>query len=68
MDTPAAQLTIDTPTGVVKVDAAEIEAWGKRMGTIGATLEKAQSSGDEVAMERAMRELEEMQKKHPLTK
>lgn len=68
MGTPASQIAIDTPKGIVKVDTAGMEAWSKRMEAVGETLEKAQRSGDQAAMERAFKELEEMQKESPRAK
>lgn len=62
------QFTINTPNGVVKVDMAGMDAWNKRMEAIGERIEKAQLSGDQVAMERAFKEMEEMQKQHPLAR
>lgn len=62
------EFTIDTPNGVVKVDTAKMEAWNKRMEAISERLEKAQRSGDQVAMEQAFKAMAEMQKEHPLAR
>ncbi len=57
MGTPTGQISIDTPMGTVNVDTAKAEAWGKQMEEAGKKLEKAQQSGDQAAIEQAMKEM-----------
>lgn len=57
MGTPASQLSIETPKGAVNVDVAKLEAWSKRMEETGKKLENAQQSGDQAAVEQALKEM-----------
>lgn len=61
-----AQVSIETPRGAVTVDVAKAEAWGKRMEEVGRKLEKAQQSGDQAAMEQALKEMTELQREQPM--
>ena len=54
-------VSIDTPNGRVKVDVAKMEDWSKSMEELGKKLEKAQQSGDQEAMEQAMKEIAALQ-------
>lgn len=57
MGTPASQLSIETPKGSVNVDVAKLEALSKRMEEAGKKLENAQQSGDQAAVEQALKEM-----------
>ena len=57
MGTPASQLSIETPKGAVNVDVAKLEALSKRMEEAGKKLENAQQSGDQAAVEQALKEM-----------
>lgn len=59
---PAAPVSIDTPKSMVTVDTAALDAWNKRMEVLSEKLEKAQQSGDEIAMEKVLDEIKELQK------
>lgn len=59
------QMAIETPTGTVNVDVAKMEAWSKRMEEVGKKLEKAQQSGDQAAMEKAIKEMASLQGEQP---
>jgi hypothetical protein len=60
------QMAIETPKGTVNVDVAKMEAWSKRMEEIGKKLEKAQQSGDQAAMEQAIKEMASLQGEQPM--
>jgi len=64
---PAGPISIETPKGTVNVDVARAEAWGKRMADAGKNLEKAQQSGDQTAMEQALKEMAALQGERPMT-
>jgi len=64
--TKPAQVSIETPRGAVTVDVAKAEAWGKRMEAAGKQMEKAQQSGDQAAMEQAIKEMTELQREQPM--
>lgn len=53
----APMVSIDTPQGTVKLDVTKMDDWSKRMEEAGKKLEKAQQSGDQAAMEKAMKEM-----------
>lgn len=63
-----AQLMAAPPKGVVMINTAKMEDWSRRMEAIGEKIEKAQRSGDQVAMQQALEEMEEVQKEHPLAR
>ncbi len=50
-------VSIETPKGSVTVDTGKMEEWSKRMEEAGKKLEKAQQSGDQVAVEQALKEM-----------
>jgi len=60
------QMSIETPKGTVNLDVAKTQAWGKRMEEVGKKLEKAQQSGDQAAMEQAIKELASVQAEQPM--
>ena len=60
------QMSIETPRGTVNVDVAKTQAWGKRMEEVGKKLEKAQQSGDQAAMEQALKEMASVQAEQPM--
>lgn len=62
MSTPSSQISIETPRGKVNVDTAKMEALSKRMEEVGKKIEKAQQSGDQAAMEQAIKEMASLQK------
>ena len=64
--TPTGQISIETLRGTVNVDVAKAEAWGKRMDTAGKKLEKAQQSGDQAAIEQAIKEMTALQGENPM--
>jgi hypothetical protein len=66
MGKPAGQVSIETPRGTVNVDTARMEAWGRRMEEVGKKLEKAQQSGDQAAMEQAVKEMTALQAEQPM--
>jgi len=66
MRAPAGQVSIETPKGAIKIDTAKMEAWGKQMEAAGKKLEKAQQSGDQAAMEKALEEITALQTQQPL--
>jgi hypothetical protein len=65
---PSGKVSIETPQGKVSVDTAKMEAWGKRMEEAGKKLERAQQSGDQAAMEAAMKEITALQGEQPFTR
>ena len=58
-------VTVETPKGTVNIDVAKMEAWGKRMEEAAAKLEKAQQSGDQAAMDQALKEMTALQAEQP---
>jgi Yip1-like protein len=66
LGTAAGQMSIETPTGTVNVDVAKTQAWSKRMEEVGKKLEKAQQSGDQAAMEQAIKEMAALQAEQPM--
>ncbi len=70
MDTraPTGQVSIETPQGTVSVDTAKMEAWAKRMEEAGKKLERAQQSGDQAAMEAAIKEMSALQGEQPFSR
>ena len=62
---PFGRVAVETPSGTVNIDTAKMETWGKRMEEIGKQLEKAQQSGDQAAMERAIKEMSVLQLEQP---
>jgi len=56
------------PQATVSVDTAKIEAWGQRMEEAGKKLERAQQSGDQAAMEAAIKELSALQGEQPFSR
>jgi Yip1 domain len=72
MDThaPTGQVSM-TPqgtVGTVSVDTAKMEAWAKRMEDAGKKLERAQQSGDQAAMEAAIKEMSALQGEQPFSR
>ena len=65
--TPTGNISIETPKGAVSIDVAKMDAWSKRMEEVGKKLEKAQQSGDQAAMEKAINEMTSLQAEQPLT-
>lgn len=61
MGSATSQLSIETPKGSVNVDAAKLEALSKRMEEAGKKIEQAQQSGDQAAMEQAIKEMASLQ-------
>jgi len=57
---------IETPQGTVNVDVAKAEEWGKRMEAVGKKLEQAQQSGDQAAMDQALKEMAALQAQQPM--
>ncbi len=53
-------VTIETPEGKVHLDTDKMEDWGKRMEEAGKEMEAAQQSGDQAAMEEAMKKMQNM--------
>lgn len=66
IETSKGAVNIKTPEGTVNIDAAKMEAWGKRMEEVGKKLEKAQQSGDQAAMEEALKEMTALQAEQPM--
>ena len=66
IETTKGAVNIKTPEGTVSIDAAKMEAWGKRMEEVGKKLEKAQQSGDQAAMEEAVKEMTALQAEQPM--
>ena len=64
--TAPAHVSIETPKGAISVDVAKAEAWGNRMEAVGKKMEKAQQSGDQAAMEQAIKEMTELQREQPM--
>jgi len=62
MGTPSGQISIETPKGAVNIDVAKAEAWGRRVEEAGKKLEKAQQSGDQAAIEQAVKEMASLQR------
>jgi uncharacterized membrane protein (DUF106 family) len=65
---PAGQVSIETPQGKVSVDTTKMEAWAKRMEAAGKKLERAQQSGDQAAMEEAIKEMSALQGEQPFNR
>ena len=59
------RMSIETPKGTVNIDVAKMEAWGKRMEEVSKKIEKAQQSGDQAAMEQAVKEMTALQEQQP---
>jgi hypothetical protein len=59
---------IATPDGTVSVDVEKAQAWAKRMEEAGKKMQAAQQSGDQAAMEQAMKEMTALQAEQPMTK
>lgn len=57
---------VETPQGTVNVDVAKAEAWGKRMEAVAKKLEQAQQSGDQAAMDQALKEMAALQAEQPM--
>lgn len=57
---------IETPSGAVTVDTAKVEAWSKKMEEAGKKLQKAQQSGDQAAMDQAVKEMTALQAEQPM--
>jgi hypothetical protein len=57
---------VETPQGTVNVDVAKAEEWGKRMEAVGKKLEQAQQSGDQAAMDQALKEMTALQAEQPM--
>jgi hypothetical protein len=60
------QMSVQTPRGAVNLDVAKTQAWGKRMEEVGKKMEKAQQSGDQAAMEQAIKEMASLQAEQPM--
>ena len=56
------QSSIETPNGSVNLDTAKMEALSKRMEEVSKKIEKAQQTGDQAAMEQALKEMASLQK------
>jgi hypothetical protein len=63
---PAGQITVDTPKGAISVDVAKAQDWSKQMEEVGKKMEKAQQSGDQAAMELALKEMTALQQSMPM--
>ena len=63
---PSGQMTIETPKGAVSIDVAKAEEWGTQMEAVSKKLEKAQQSGDQAAMEQALKEMTALQQNMPM--
>ena len=61
MGAATSQLSIETPNGSVNADSAKLEALSKRMEEVSKKIEKAQQSGDQAAMEQAVKEMSSLQ-------
>jgi hypothetical protein len=59
---------METPDGAVTIDVAKAQAWGKRMEEVGKKMQAAQQSGDQAAMEQAMKEMTALQAEQPMAK
>jgi hypothetical protein len=66
MGTPTGQISIETPKGTVNVDVAKAQAWGAQMEAAGKKLEQAQKSGDQAAIEQAIKEMTSLQSAQPM--
>lgn len=66
IETAKGQVKIETPEGTVTVDTAKMEAWSKRMEEVGKKLEQAQQSGDQAAMDQALKEMAALQAEQPM--
>lgn len=66
MGSPTGQVSIETPKGTVNINVAKAEAWGKRMEAAAKKMEKAQQSGDQAAMEQALKEITSLQGQQPM--
>jgi len=64
--TPVGRMSIETPDGTVTMDFAKMEAWSKRMEAVGKKLEDAQRSGDQAAIDKAMEEMNALQREQPI--
>jgi len=60
------QMSIETPKGTVSIDVGKTQAWSKRMEEVGKKLEKAQQSGDQTAMEEAIKDMAALQSEQPM--
>ncbi|MBA3033458.1 MAG: YIP1 family protein [Gammaproteobacteria bacterium] len=60
------EISIETPRGSATLDAAKIEEWSRRMEEAGKKLEKAQQSGNQAAMEKAIKEITSLQEGMPM--
>ncbi len=58
MGSATGQLSVETPKGSVNVDVTKLEALSKRMEAAGKKIEKAQQSGDQAAIEQALKEMQ----------
>ncbi len=67
MGSPSAQLSIDTPKGTVHLDTAKMEAWSKHMEEVSKKIKEAQQSGDQAAMQQALKEMTALQSEQPVT-
>lgn len=63
---PVGQVSIETPKGKVSVDLAKAKDWGTQMKAAGEKMEKARQSGDQAAMEEAIKEMSSLQQGQPL--
>jgi hypothetical protein len=59
---------IETPTGAVTVDVDKAQAWGKRMEEASNKMQAAQQSGDQSAMDQAMKDMTALQAENPMMK
>jgi len=66
IETAKGQVKVETPEGTVTVDTAKMEAWSKRMEEVGKKLEQAQQSGDQAAMDQALKEMAALQAEQPM--
>jgi len=66
IETAKGQVKVETPEGTVTVDTAKMEAWSKRMEEVGRKLEQAQQSGDQAAMDQALKEMAALQAEQPM--
>jgi hypothetical protein len=55
--TPPAEITVNTPQGAVTLDTQRMEDWSKRMEAANKRLEEAQKSGDQAAVDQALRDV-----------
>jgi len=66
MSAPAGQVSIPTSKGAVTIDVAKMEAWGKQMEAVSKKMEEAQQSGDQAAIQKALKDMETLQKEQPM--